>query len=290
MKKIIRRVRHLGQKAAELKAAVESVPPRISGLREAIAMTTGQLQQIGAEVRSNMTALQVDNEDRLIQALREINDGAGTFREAGFELRRVDLELGLMRRLMVHLDKVSDVGEGLLGLLVESNRSRATLHAILSALRDAERLAGKVELSDLTYQGLIVYVGPTPCVRLRWSADEVLEEYIDETEPASSPVAAPASGPASSTSPFGKDSFFERRPSDSAKAIASTTEPEAAASPPPIPATSFSRPPAVPIPPVPPAATSPVSVAVSPVVEGRDWRHSALDRFKKMPDLSKPRR
>jgi len=134
----------------------------------------------------------------------------------------------------------------------------------LRALIKAEELADKINLTELTYRELIVDVGPTPAVRLCWRPEEEV--------PMASPMAA-VSQPAPAAPPvmgsFGQGSFFERPAVVKPAVLDSAALAGAIAAP-----TEASRPPAS------PAAPARVS----------DWGREALDRFKKMPDLSRHRR
>lgn len=140
------------------------------------------------------------------------------------------------------------------------------------ALIRAEAMEEKVQLSDLTFRGLIVHVGPIPTVRLCWRRakdpqDEPVVTPTSAPQPAtlSRPVATPPPLP---LTPYGTGSFFERAsPIKSApqNIAGETTQP---AGPTPAPASASSR--ALPDPAAP--------------VTG-DWRKDALARFKKMPDL-----
>jgi hypothetical protein len=263
MKKMISRVKNLSQKAAQLKAAMEKAPATVAELREAVAATTGQLQQLRTEVQSSATALTADNESRLSQALQEINASQETFLEAGYEVSGVDLEISPVQRLLVHLNKLEDVHPSMLRSLLSSNQQRRTTHALLSALVQAQRMADTVELTKLDYRELIVGLGPIPSIRLCWRGEEVFEaeDAAAPAQAAPSPAAAPVRPPY-----FGKTSFFERRASQSS---AVSAEPSAA----------------------PPPAGSPETPAEpesTPVVSGTsDWRQEALDRLKKTPHVSK---
>lgn len=265
MSKFSRRLQSLADKATQFKQVIESVPPKVSDIRDALLTTTGQLQQMRADVQSAVAGLQADTEEKLLQTLREIDAGAETFREAGFELTGVDMELGLNRRLIAHLGWVEDVPESTLRSVLSSCQSQRTLHAMLSAVVQAGKLADQVKLTNLGCEELVVHVGPAPTVRICWrSAGE-------EEEAASSPVtthaASPPATPAAATSAFTSSSYFEPR---------RAAEPAAKPAPAHVPAAEHA--PALPTAPTP--AANPVPST------GGDWRRSALDRFKRMPDLS----
>lgn len=273
MKKFIQRVQDLSQKAAHLKQVVEAAPAQAAQLRDTVLMTAGQLQQMRHDVQSSVMGLRADNEGRLAQALQDINDHAGTFSDAGYELTGVDMELSPTHRLIVHLEKAGAVDESTLRSLMARNSANQAIYALLSALAKADAMSDRARLSHLHYCGVVVHVGPTPSIRLCWAPEEMAEAAVPETEvpAAQSSVALPVPPPLPA---FSQSSYFEKRPSV-------VTPPSASE---PIPAAGSSA-----LSEVASAGTSkPAAVLQSP--PRGDWKASALDRFKKMPDVSKYRR
>jgi hypothetical protein len=84
MKRVIHRIQALGDKAAQLKQVVEGAPAVASGIRDAVAVTASQLQQLRADVQAGVSGLRVEDEDRLLAALREVSASTGLFEQAGF--------------------------------------------------------------------------------------------------------------------------------------------------------------------------------------------------------------
>lgn len=274
MKKMLNKIQDLGKKAAQFKQVLESAPARAAELRESVLLTAGQLQQLRQEVQGAATGLRADNEDKLTQALREINDSSDILREAGYELFGVDMELSPVHRLIVHLEKVGDSGEHTLRSLISAHAGRPTLSALLSSLTKAEHLATKVDLTHLHYRGLVIHVGPTPSVRLCWSAAEEIEA-VATGKPVKLAPEPPAATPPPLPTP--QSSFFEPRHNlpahPPAPSIVPTSAPTA-----PAPAAS----------PAPPPAPAPAAEPKTLVAGG--WKRESLERFKKMPDVSKYRR
>lgn len=280
MKQFISKAKNLSQKAAEIKAAMQQLPPKVAEIREAVASTTGQLQQLRTEIQSSVTALKADNETRLSQVLQEINASLEVFLEAGYELSGVDMEISPVQRLMVHLRRLDDVHPSILRSLVSANPHRVTTNAILEALLQARQVTDKVQLTRLNYSGLVVHVGPIPSVRLCWRAEE--EAETEATEQPAVAATAPATSP--SPSAFGESSFFERR-----MAQTPASEPTVAEAAPPPPATRTRI--TLPTPSVAATTKTPLTPEVKPAVSpSARWTQDALARFKKMPDLSKHKR
>jgi len=266
MKNIIHKIQDLGQKAAQIKQVIEAAPAQAAQLRETVMMTAGQLQQMRSDVQTAVGGLRADNEERLTHALREINDGADTFLDAGYQLIGVDMEVSPGQRLAVHLAKVESVAEARIHSLISANVGHPTISALLTSLAKADALTGNMHLSNLSYRELVVHVGPTPSVRLHWRADDVIESPApahSTVRPPPVPVAVATPSPALPT--FGPSSFFEPRATPHAAEL-KPSEPTA------------------------PAGAPAAHVPVVKTVQGSDWKQSALDRFKKMPDASKYRR
>jgi len=268
MRKIISRVRDLSQKAAQLKAAVEGVHPKIAGIRDAVAMSAGELHRLRADVQSAVSGLRIDNEDGLTVALTELNDSTGIFQEAGYTMEGVELELSPVQRLIVHLQKFDDVAEAELQRLLAATVARRTTHAVLASLIKAEQVAGRVSLTNLRYRELTIHVGPVPTVRLCWRTDDT-DAGVAALPPVHAAEPPPVPG-------FARSSFFESR------AVPHSAPDAGTDTPPTVPAES----PAPIFAPQP--AAKPAAERASPSGH-EDWRRNALDRFKKMPDLSKLR-
>lgn len=266
MKQFISKVKNLSQKAAEIKAAMQQLPPKVAEVREAVAATTGQLQQLKSEIHYSVADLKADNEDRLSEALQEINTSADVFAKAGFLLRGMDLEISPVQRMLVHLNRVETVHASVLRSLASANQHRRATHAILSALLQANQMAETVELGDLIYDEVIVGIGPIPSVRLCWRSEEVAAATVVPSA-ATMPLSVAAT-PATSQSAFGQSSFFERRTPQPTPMAASGAVPVVAASQP-SPAL------AVPAEEIPHADSS--------------SKTDPLARFKKMPDFTKSR-
>ena len=285
MRKMTRRLQALGDKASQIQQAIASVPPRIMDLRESIVSTAGQLQQLRAEVQGAVTGLRTDTEDRLLEALQELDAGGETLRRAGFELTGVDLDLGPNRRLTAHVIWVQDVSEATMRSVLAACVGQSALHALLSALVQAGRVADGVKLDTLGCDGFVVHVGAAPVVRICWRTEESAKAAAPERAPAVAATAAnpaPASEAAPAVSAFTSTTFFEPRPIAGGPirvappAAALATVPSGAGAVPAIPASEM-----VPVPRKVETAGPPAS---------GDWQRIALDRFKRMPDLSGRRR
>jgi len=282
MKKFISTLQNLSERAAQLQAAAQSAPPKLAQLREAVALTTGQLKQLKSDVEIGLTDLKTDNETHLLDSLVEINASVGVFHQAGYDLGGVDMELSPIHQLIVHLNRMEDVPTNRLRSLLASNQQRTVTRALLQALIQAEEMAEQVDLNNLVYYKLVARVGPIPSVRLCWRTED--ETLLRENEPVPPAAAIAPAKPATSFASYGKSSFFAPHTPGQPTA----TAPEIA----PVP-----TPAGVPAAEVPASATAEIPAIEAARTEsksyrsgGKDWGASSLERFKKMPSTSKYRR
>lgn len=267
MKTITGKVQRLAQRAAEIKQLAGSAPARIAEARATLSAATADVQKLRADIISSVGKLRAENDTQIVQALREIDGSADALAEAGYLLERTDLDLGPTRRVTVTLERVDDVDEATLKQLIAAHSNEPTLHAILEAILKADQLAGSVDLEELSFTKLTIDVGLIPSVRIGWTTNTPKRAPFSSATPIPPPVVS-ALPPA-----FGQGGgFFERKDAPTAVQASPLTVAATAA-------------PVV----VQQAAQVVVQQSAPPPVSSTQPqnRASALDRFKKMPDLTK---
>jgi hypothetical protein len=270
MKRIVRRVQSLNERAAELTAAASQLPNRVAELRQAMTATSGQLQSLKTDIQVNVADLVIDREDDLSAALADIAGHAPVLAQAGFLIEGLDIEVSPVQRLVVQLLRIGDAEPGEIEDLIQQHPGQTTLRAILSAILKARAVAASIKLDGLDYHQLLIGLGPVPIIRLGWRA--------------ASAVAAPA---ASSTRASWQPSVSQPLPGGSSFFGPSATI--ATLSPPSPEALPFIEEPAPAIPTPPPTAgiTALPDAAAPPPPAAQDT--DPLARFKVMPDLHRPR-
>lgn len=272
MKQFISKVKNLSQKAAEIQAAMQQVPPKVAEIREAVAATTGQLQQLKAEIQFSVADLKADDEQRLTAALQEINANAEVLGKAGFVLSGVDLEISPVQRMLVHLARVEGVHPSVIRSLLSASKQQRTTHAILSSLLQAQQMAAAVKLDELDYAEVAVGIGPVPSVRLCWRAETAEAPTAAgpvQTMPVPPPITALAPMPLPA---FSQSSFFEKRPPQPAPTVQQTVVPTSLVS--------------TPL----PGRAEKSSVMETALTSSPEAKVDPLARFKRMPDLTKLKR
>jgi hypothetical protein len=263
MSQLLARLRSLGQKAEQVRLALDAAPARAAQIREAVQTTAGRLQELRGEVEGTLTDLKTGSDVSVASKLAEL-DGAGPlFARAGFRLTGIDVEQGAAPRVLVHFEQTNSPVASPESLIAECG-DRRTVLALLAALERARNLSDAVSLRSFEMRGVTVQLGAVPSVRLLWRPE------VGSSHPVPPPIPQP-DGPAKPVASvavpgfqaYGSGSFFERRSPAASEASSSL----------PIASREITASPA-------PEATPPV-VPVTSV----DWRKDALARFKKMPDL-----
>jgi len=261
MKKFAKGVQRLSQRAAEIRQAVETMPAKAAELRETVVATAGQVQQLRGELVAGAAAVRATVEAGADPAavLREVAECADLLAEAGFALEGADVELAPVRRVRAHLGRTGEPSAARLRALLAANAHRPVAKALLAGIMQAHDFAEKADAGALAWTELTVDIGGAAGVRAGWRADAPGGEAV-----------AGASAPTAEVRPpvFSQSTFFERRP---AAEVGATSAPEAMAA---------AAPAAV-------VRASEVPAAAAPAPAKPAARASALDRFKKMPDLTK---
>lgn len=201
MKRIVRRVQTLNERAAELTAAAGQLPKRVAEMREAMTATTSQLQSLKTDIQVNVADLVIDREDDFAAALAEISSHAPVLAEAGFLLEGLDIEVSPTQRVVVQLVRIGDAEPGEIEKLIQKHQGETTLRAILSAILKAGDVAATIKIEGLDYHQLLIGIGPVPIIRIGWRS---------ATSPtAFAPAAASTSWQPSASKPLpGGSSFF----------------------------------------------------------------------------------
>jgi len=192
MKRIVRRVQSLNERAAELTAAAGQLPNRVAELRQAMTATTGELQNLKSGIQINVADLKVEQDDDLGAALAEVAGHAPVLAKAGFLLDGLDVEVSPIQRLIVHLVRFDDVETLEIQALIQQYQQQKTLRAILSAILKARAMVETIDIDGLDYHKLTIGIGPVPTIRLCWR-----DSATDTT--ASSPFLNKSSASKSST-------------------------------------------------------------------------------------------
>ena len=275
MSKFSRRIQRIGAAATQVRQGIEAGPARVEQLRNAVADTASQLQKLRGDITLGIATLRAETDPQLIEILREIDGARDVLKEAGVELRGVDLDLGPNRRVLVELRPDAQLDMARLRSLANAHAGKPALKALLEAIPKCQRLANDVELCSLAYRCLVVEIGLVPSIRMGWRTQS--------DEPSREPRVTP-----SAAKPGRGDVFTAALERSVSPAPPFAAEPpfgalSTSAVSPPFPGATSAQDPH------PPTVFDPQRSGKTsgPEMPARpaSWTASALERFKKMPDV-----
>lgn len=266
MKRIVRGIRKINEHVATAGNFAQSAARQIEEIRHTVANTTGQLQSLRAELPQWANDLHAGSEERIAQALAEVNRSDELLEQAGFVIGGIDLEISPAQRVIVHLMMTREVSPREIERLAQS-RPPGVQRALLAALAKAREMGQTFAPEGLPDHRVQIALGPIPTVRLVWR-----NEGVESPAPAQP---APASGMQSATAgtPTAFSSSLSQSPGGFFGSSATIRLPES-----PAPAAAAARPDVADSPSedTPPLADQPPSAPVDP-----------LARFKVMPFKTK---
>ncbi|MBL68197.1 MAG: hypothetical protein CMO74_07060 [Verrucomicrobiales bacterium] len=256
---------------------IKNLKAKAEKIRKAVEEGSTTLRELREEVEGTVSDLKADNEEKIMDTLTEIQESTSVFEEAGYELIGLRIEMGFNPKVVPSIRRVEDISDRAFRKLIEKHEDRKVVSALLKAIRKAEQMEDKVNLSSLELCNFEIEVGVVPAIHINWAKPE-------EEAPAAD-TKTPAPEPAQETrSPFISSSSFTKSSFTSSFDIKDDTEEEPAPLPKqPEPAT-LSAPKAQPAQPTPSATELPAS---KPVVVQEEVKEDGkgLDRWIQFPEI-----
>lgn len=224
------------------KNKVTTYKTKAEEIRAMIEEGAETIRDIRADVEGTVEDLKADSEEKMMESLEKIQESERVFKEAGYLLTAVELEMGFNPKVVAVLKRESEIGSRKKELLLKQHEDNKILRTVLTSLFKAEALEDKVHLRRLTFSEVHIEMGLVPAVHVLW-ADKNAAGSSTSSEPAASGSSSSSSSSFTSSSPFtSSSSSFVSRPS----AFASIEEEEAEPEPTPVVATPWEVPPLLP--------------------------------------------
>ena len=154
--------------------------------------------EVKALFQSTLEDLKADSEEKMMESLEKIQDSERVFKEAGYSLHAVRLEVGFNPKVVSVLRRESKINARKQERLLQQHADNKLLSSMLKSLFKAEALEDKVHLRRLTFHEVQIEVGVVPAVHVVWE---------DKNSVTLTPIAAPEKEAAYS-SPFASRSSF----------------------------------------------------------------------------------
>ena len=188
IKNLKKKVEHYKTKAEEIRAMVEEGAETIRDIR--------------ADVEDTVEDLKADSEEKMMESLEKIQEAERVFKEAGYKLQAVEMEMGFNPKVVSILRRVSEIGARKQERLIKQHQDNKLLKSMLTSLFKAEALEDKVHLKSLTFTEVHIEVGLVPAVHVLWedkSAARVKTPADSARSPGSSAISGGSSSAASAS-------------------------------------------------------------------------------------------
>ena len=199
-----------------LKKKVEKYKTKAEEIRAAIEEGAETIRDIRADVEDTVEDLKADSEEKMMESLEEIQKAEVVFKEAGYKLRAVEMEMGFNPKVVSVLKRESEIGSRSQKRLIKQHEDNKLLKSMLTSLFKAEALEDKVHLKDLTFSEVHIEMGLVPAVHVLWedksaaSAKATTGATSTLGSSSSSPFASSRSSFTSSSSLGSSSSFADR--------------------------------------------------------------------------------
>ena len=151
------------------------------------------IRDIRADVEDTVEDLKADSEEKMMQSLEKIQDSERVFKDAGYLLQAVELEMGFNPKVVAVLKRQKEVGVSKKERLLKQHEDDKIVKTVLTSLFKAEALEDKVHLRRLTLSEVHLEMGLVPAVHVLWE------------DKSNSGISAPSTA-SKSTSSFGSSS------------------------------------------------------------------------------------
>ena len=199
-----------------LNKKVEKYMTKAEEIRAAIEEGAETIRDIRADVEDTVEDLKADSEEKMMESLEEIQEAESVFKEAGYKLRAVEMEMGFNPKVVSVLKRESEIGSRSQKRLIKQHEDNKLLKSMLTSLFKAEALEDKVHLKDLTFSEVHIEMGLVPAVHVLWedksaaSAKATTGATSTLGSSSSSPFASSRSSFTSSSSLGSSSSFADR--------------------------------------------------------------------------------
>jgi len=228
-----------------LKSKVEQYKTKAEEIQAMIQDGAETIRDIRADVEDTVDDLKTDSEEKMMESLEQIQEAERVFKEAGYQLHAVELEMGFNPKVVAVLRRESKVSSRKQERLLKQHENNKVVSTMLKAVFKAEALEDKVHLRRLTFHEVHIELGLVPAVHVLWedkSAAAAPAAIENSSSSSSSNYQSPFTSSSSSfaspgSSSFTRSSFVteeeepEPQPEQEAEVPVEEPQPEAKAQP-----------------------------------------------------------
>lgn len=206
------------------KNRVETYTDKAEEIQALIQEGAETIRDIRSDVESTVEDLKADSEEKMMESLEIIQESERVFKEAGYLLHALELEMGFNPKVVAVLKRESKISAHKKERLLKQHEDDKILKTVLTSIFKAEALEDKVHLHRLTFSEVHLEMGLVPAIHVLWedktagsaipSPVSINEASADDSFTSSSSFTSDSSPFTSSSSVFSDDSVEEEAPAE----------------------------------------------------------------------------
>ena len=206
------------------KNRVETYKDKAEEIQTLIQEGAETIRDIRSDVESTVEDLKADSEEKMMESLEIIQESERVFKEAGYLLHALELEMGFNPKVVAALKRESKISARKKERLLKQHEDDKILKTVLTSIFKAEALEDKVHLRRLTFSEVHLEMGLVPAIHVLWedktagiaipSPVSISEASTDDSFTSSSSFTSDSSPFTSSSSVFSDDSVEEEAPAE----------------------------------------------------------------------------
>ena len=128
------------------------------------------------EMPDENTNFTIPGADKVRGVVQDFNAITPLIERAGYEIVDLQIELGLIPKLIPHFKKVQDVSDVDKQLILEELKEKRLMSMLVNALFKSDSFQSNLNLSNYQYTGIEVEIAALPAVRLKYQKQQPSKE------------------------------------------------------------------------------------------------------------------
>ena len=150
------------------KNRVETYKDKAEEIQALIQEGAETIRDIRSDVESTVEDLKADSEEKMMESLEIIQESERVFKEAGYLLHALELEMGFNPKVVAVLKRESKISARKKERLLKQHEDDKILKTVLTSIFKAEALEDKVHLRRLTFSEVHLEMGLVPAIHVLW--------------------------------------------------------------------------------------------------------------------------
>jgi hypothetical protein len=113
---------------------------------------------------------------KTLELMNNVNTILAALPDAGYEIERVELELGITPQFVANLKIHPNIREEKLREVIQGNPNNLVVSTAINALLQAGKMRDVISVSNLILQEVTLSVATTPTVKLQWKEKAAARE------------------------------------------------------------------------------------------------------------------